>query len=176
MSRPAPRIQAPKPLPANAEAPAFRGSAIEDARTQNTLDSIRSFVRAAQGNWNMVPIRNGTVALTTAEAEAFRADTHGEKSFRGDYAAHMMQSVALLIRMTMELEDYNSKRDSAYLWKPHADALTYLIASAARLFESATNILAVAEQRGLLEKVKSLNASLDRLKTQTAAVAKALQS
>jgi hypothetical protein len=179
LSRPAPRVKEPKPLPTAslAEAPALTGgSAIEDARTQNTLESIRSFVRAAQANWNIVPIRNGNVALTPAEVEAFRADTHGEKSFRGDYATHMMQAVALLIRMTTELEDYNSKRDSAYLWKPHADALTYLIASAGRLFDSATNILAVAEQRGLLEKVKSLNGSLDRLRTQTAAVAKALQS
>jgi hypothetical protein len=179
MTRPAPRVKQPKPLPTGslAEAPAISGgSAIEDARTQNTLESIRSFVRAAQANWNIVPIRNGNVALTPAEVEAFRADTHGEKSFRGDYAAHMMQAVALLVRMTTELEDYNSKRDSAYLWKPHADALTYLIAAAGRLFDSATNILAVAEQRGLLEKVKSLNGSLDRLKTQTGAVAKALQS
>ncbi|MGH9492544.1 MAG: hypothetical protein ACRD2K_03500 [Terriglobales bacterium] len=179
MSRPAPKPKEPKPLPLEslAEAPVFTGgNAIEDARTQNTLDSIRNFVRAAQANWNIVPIRNGNVALTPAEVDAFRADTHGEKSFRGDYASLLMQSVAILVRMTTELEDYNSKRDSAYLWKPHADALTYLIAVAGRVFSSSTNILAVAEQRGLVDKVKSLNASLDRLKTQTALVAKALQS
>jgi hypothetical protein len=179
MTRPKPRVKEPKPLETGslAEAPALSGgSAIEDGKTQNTLDSIRSFVRAAQGNWNMVPIRNGNIALTAAEAEAFRADTLTEKSFRGDYATLLTQSVAILARMTMELEDYNSKRDSAYLWKPHADALTYLISAAGRVLSNATSVLAVAEQRGLVDKAKALNASLDRMKAQTALVAKALQS
>lgn len=179
MTRPAPRVKEPKPLAPEslADSPALSGgSAIEDARTQSTLESIRSFVRAAQANWNIVPIRNGNIALSAAEAEAFRADTVGEKSFRGDYATLLMQSVAILARMTTELEDYNSKRDSAYLWKPHADALTYLIAAAGRVLSNAAGVLAVAEQRGLVDKAKALNASLDRVKAQTALVAKALQS
>ena len=91
-------------------------------------------------------------------------------------ATLLTQSVAIYVRMTTELEDYNSKRDSAYLWKPHADALTYLIAAAGRVFSNSSNVLTVAERRGLVEKVKALNASLDRLRTQTSLVAKTLQS
>ncbi|MDP9263840.1 MAG: hypothetical protein M3O85_05915 [Acidobacteriota bacterium] len=179
MSRPAPKPREPKPLALEslAEAQVFTGgNAIEDAKTLSTLESIRSFVRAAQANWNIVPIRNGNVALSPAEVDAFRAESHGEKSFRGDYATLLTQAVAIFVRMTMELEDYNSKRDSAYLWKPHADALTYLISAAGRVLSNATAVLAIAEQRGLVDKAKALNVSLDRMKNQTGLVAKALQS
>jgi hypothetical protein len=173
----APKLREPLLLEKLAEARVFTGgNAIEDAKTLNTLESIRSFVRAAQANWNIVPIRNGNIALSAAEAGAFRAETHAEKSFRGDYATLLMQAVAILLRMTTELDDYNSKRDSAYLWKPHADALTYLIAAAGRVLSNAAPVLAVAEQRGLVDKAKALKASLDRLKGQTTLVAKALQS
>ena len=179
MSRPAPTPKEPKPLPLEtlAEAPVFTvGNAIEDAKTRSALESIRNFVRAAEGNWNIVPIRNGNLVLSPAEVEAFRADTHGERSFRGDYAAVLMQAVTLLVRMTSELQEYTEKKESAYLWKPHADALAYLIAAAGRVFASSAGLLEVAERRGLAEKVKSMNASLDRLRTQTAVAAKALQS
>ena len=179
LSRPAPKPKAPKPLPLEslADAPVFTGgNAIEDAKTLSALESVRNFVRAAQANWNIVPIRNGNVALTPAEVDAFRAEVHGEKSFRGDFATLLAQSVAIYVRMTTELDDYNAKRDSAYLWKPHADALTYLISAAGRVHANANSVLATAEQRGLVDKAKALQASLDRLKTQTKLVAAALRS
>jgi hypothetical protein len=179
MSRPAPKSKDPKPLPLEsiAEAPAFAvGNAIEDAKTRSAIESIRNFVRAAQSNWNVVPIRDGNLVLSPAEVEAFRSEMAGEKSFRGDYANLMMQTVGILSRMTTELNDYLAKQDSAYLWKPHADALTYLIAAAGRVFAVSTNLLSTAEQRGLTDKVKGLNASLEKLKVQTGLVAKALQS
>jgi len=179
MSRPGPTPKQPKPLPFEslAEAPAYAvGNAIEDAKTRSAMESIRNFVRAAQSNWNIVPMRDGNLVLSPAEVEAFRSEMAGEKSFRGDYANLMMQTVAILSRMTTELKDYLAKQDSAYLWKPHADALTYLISAAGRIFSVSTNILSVAEQRGLTDKAKALNASLERLKTQTGLVAKALQS
>jgi hypothetical protein len=179
MSRPAPKPREPKPLPLEslAEAPVFAvGNAIEDAKTRSAMESIRSFVRAAQSNWDVVPIRDGNLVLSPAEVEAFRSEMAGEKSFRADYANLMMQAVAILSRMTTELNDYLAKQGSAYLWKPHADALTYLITAAGRVFALSTKLLAVAEQRGLTDKAKALNASLDKLKTQTSLVAKALQS
>jgi len=178
-SRPAPKPKSPKPLPLEslAAAPVFTGgNAIEDAKTLSALESVRNFVRAAQANWNIVPIRNGTMALGPAEVDAFRSEMQGEKSFRGDFATLLTQAVAIYIRMTMELEDYNSKRGSAYLWKPHADALTYLISAAGRVHANASTVLTTAEQRGLVDKAKALSASLDRLKTQTQLVAKALRS
>jgi hypothetical protein len=179
MSRPAakPRDSKPLPLESLAEAPAFVvGNAIEDAKTRTAVESIRNFVRAAQSNWNVVPIRDGNMVLSPAEVEAFRSEMADEKSFRGDYANLMMQTVAILSRMTLELNDYLAKQDSAYLWKPHADTLTYLIAAAGRVFSVSTKLLSVAEQRGLTDKAKALSASLDKLKAQTSLVAKALQS
>lgn len=179
LSKPARRTKAPKTpaVESLAEAAVFTGgNAIEDAKTLSTLESIRNFVRAAQANWNIVPIRNGNVALSPSEVDAFRSEMQGEKSFRADFARLLTQSVAIYVRMTTELEDYNSKRDSAYLWKPHADSLTYLISTAGRVHANASSVLTTAEQRGLVDKVKALNASLDRLKTQTKLVAAALRN
>lgn len=179
MSRPSPKPKEPKPLPLEslAEPPEFVvGNAIEDAKTRSAVEVIRNFVRAAQSNWNVVPIRDGNLILSPAEVDAFRSEMSNEKSFRGDYANLMMQTVAILSRMTTELSDYLAKQDSAYLWKPHADALTYLIAAAGRVFSVSTRILSTAEQRGLNDKAKAMTASLDKLRAQTSLVAKALQS
>lgn len=179
MSRPAPKPREPKALPLEslAEAPAFEvGNAIEDARTRSAMESIRNFVRAAQSNWDVVPIPGGKLVLSPAEVEAFRSEIAGERSFRGDYANVMMQSVAILSRMTTELNDFLAKQDSEYLWKPHADALTYLIAAAGRVFSISSKILLTAEQRGLTDKAKALSGTLEKLKAQTSLVAKALQS
>jgi hypothetical protein len=59
--------------------------------------------------------------------------------------------------------------------EPHADALTYLILRRGGFSRYPANP-STAEQRGLAEKAKALNASLERLKAQTGLVAKALQS
>ena len=112
------------------------------------VESIRSFVHAADpAAANIVPMRNKTFQLTPGELEAFKGDYASEKSFRADYANMLIRLVAMHTRMQHEMEDYSSKRASAYLWKPHADALAYLMTAGDRSLKEAEQVCVVAGQR-----------------------------
>jgi len=123
-----------------------------------------------------VPVKKTKLTLSVAEVEAFKAEYEGEKSFRASYAATMMTVVAYLLRMIVEVDEYNQKAGSAYLWKPHADALTYLVSTLERLGMEAEQVTAVARARGLQEKATALSASLEKLKEYAKTVSQTLQS
>jgi hypothetical protein len=125
---------------------------------------------------HFVTIKKTRITLTPAELEAFRADYQGEKSFRADYANVMMNVVAYLSRMIVEVDEYNQKASSAYLWKPHADALAYLLSTLERLNMEATSVLETARARGLQEKAAALQASLDKLREYARTVSQTLQA
>jgi hypothetical protein len=149
----------------------------EEGKLKNTAESIRNFILAADPkSANVYPLRHGNVTLTQAEVDAFRADFRGEKSFRGEYAAAVGRGVAIYVRTLNELEEYRSRLTSAYLWKPHADSLAYLLQLGTRLQEECGSMLQVAEARGLKEKVEAMTTTLRRLKEQSITVAKALES
>jgi len=149
----------------------------EESKLKTTMESIRNFILAADSkSANIYPMRHGNMVLSQAEIDAFRSDFRGEKSFRGDYAMGLARGVAIYARMLNELEEFRSRTSSAYLWKPHADSLAYLLHLASRLQEECASISQVAEARGLKEKVDAMNATLLRLKEQSATVAKALES
>ena len=149
----------------------------EEIKLKTTMESIRNFILAADSNSSSsYPTRHGSVKLTQAEVDAFRAEFRGEKSFRGDYANGMARGVAIFTRMFNEFEEFKSRANSSYLWKPHADALAYLLHVATRLQEECASISHVAEARGLKEKVEAMQAMLERLKTQSITVAKALET
>jgi hypothetical protein len=149
---------------------------VEDGKIRTMLESIRNFILAADAkSANIFPMRNGNMSLSAAEVEAFRSDFRGEKSFRGDFAQALAQSVALQARMIVELEEFRQRQHSAYLWKPHADSLAYLLQNANRLQEECAAVLHVAEGRGLVDKVNGLTANTQKLRSQCVNVAKALE-
>jgi hypothetical protein len=148
---------------------------IEDNKTKGIVESIRTFVRSGNSG-NIVPVRGTNVALTPGELEAFKAEYTAEKSFRADYANSLAKMVALHTRMQQEMDDYRSKRSSSYLWKQHADSLTYLIAAGNRTVEEAGNLAVLAEQRGLGEKAKAISVTLEKLRGQINVAAKTLQN
>jgi hypothetical protein len=149
----------------------------EEIKLKTTMESIRNFIMAADSNSsNSYPTRHGSVKLTQAEVDAFRAEFRGEKSFRSDYANGMTRGVAVFTRLFNEFEEFKSRSSSAYLWKPHADALAYLLHIATRLQEECASIIHVAEGRGLKDKVDAMIAMLERLKMQSITVAKALET
>jgi hypothetical protein len=125
---------------------------------------------------SVVPMRNGNIMLTPVETEVFRAGYHTEKSFRADYINSMCYMVALHYRMEQEMQEYKAKRDSSYLWKPHADSLTYMLTASRQALDNSGHVSVVAEQRGLAEKVKAMNATQDKLRGQINVVAELLQS
>lgn len=150
---------------------------VEEGKLRSTVDSIRNFARAAdaKGGGLIVPLPHGNCSLTPAEAEAFRADYLQEKSFRADYARSMQRCVVLATRMIAEMHDYLAKRSSAYLWKPHADALTYLLSCANRETETAGALIGLAQQRGLNDKISAMKTTVDKLRGQCQHAAATLQ-
>jgi hypothetical protein len=153
-------------------------NAVQEGKIHSARESIKEHVRSASDPRmaHFVTIKKTRITLTPAELEAFRADYQGEKSFRADYANVMMNVVAYLSRMIVEVDEYNQKASSAYLWKPHADALAYLLSTLERLNMEATSVLETARARGLQEKAGALQSSLDKLREYARTVSQTLQA
>jgi hypothetical protein len=152
-------------------------NAVQEGKIHSARQSIKEHIRSVDPRMAaIVPIKNTRITLSPAEVEAFRADYHGEKSFRADYAAAMMEIVAYLSRMIVEVDEYNQKATSAYLWKPHADALAYLLSTLERLSMQAEAVMAVARGRGLHEKAAALENSLTKLRDYAKTVSQTLQA
>jgi len=154
--------------------------AMEETKVRGVVESIRNFVRANDGKAapaNIVPLRNGNLVLAPAEFEAFKAEFPAtEKSFRADLSNTITFIVALHSRMQGEMDDYKSKRDSAHLWRQHADTLNHLISLGIRAQDECVAVIAVAQQRGLGDKVKGLQMAQEKLRNQMQQVSTALQS
>ncbi len=172
----------PVPAPVAAEpelrplAASVSPSSPQESKIESAAETIRNFNRtAAKGGSVIVPMPHGNVVLSAGESEAYKADYGKEKSFRADYANCLVRVVAIQARMAAEMKDFQNKRTSAYLWKPHADALTYLLAAAHSEIENAGRLSGLAQERGLGEKVSAMKASAEKLRLQTQQVAAALQ-
>jgi hypothetical protein len=188
----APAAASPKPQPAPAQVSSkplqpevlavMPSQAVQNAVQEGKLHSaklqIKEHVRGAADPKvaHIVPVKKTKLTLSAAEVEAYRADFEGEKSFRASYAAIMMTIVAYLARMIVEVDEYNQKAASAYLWKPHADALNYLLTTLDRLGMESQQLMAVARARGLADKSSALQASMDKLKDYAKTVAQTLQA
>jgi hypothetical protein len=152
-------------------------NAVQEGKIHSARLAIKEHVRGSDPKFAAVfPVKNAKITLSAAEVEAFRADYEGEKSFRADYANVLMTIVAYLSRMVVEVDEYNQKASSAYLWKPHADALGYLVSTLERLGMEAEQVVAVARGRGLAEKATALSTSLERLREYAKTVSQTLQA
>lgn len=140
-------------------------NAVQQGKIHSTRETIKNHVRSADTKFpNLVPVKKNNMTLTPAEVEAFRVDFGGEKSFRADYANVLMLLVSYHARMMIEVDEYRQKSNSAYLWKPHADALQYLLSTFERLSLEAEQIKKVARQRGLQDKATAVEATLEKVK------------
>ncbi|HEX4606311.1 MAG TPA: hypothetical protein VH724_20080 [Candidatus Angelobacter sp.] len=152
-------------------------NAVQEGKIHSSRQAIREHVRTSDPKLAYIfPVKNSRIMLSPSEMEAFKAEYQGEKSFRADYAAMMMTIVAYLSRMVIEVDEYNQKASSAYLWKPHADALGYLVSTLERLSMEAGQVMAVARARGLGEKASSMSTSLEKLREYAKTVSQTLQS
>jgi hypothetical protein len=152
-------------------------NAVQEGKIHSARQAIKEHVRRSDSKVaHVFPVKNSKIVLSPAEVEAFKAEYESEKSFRSDYASIMMTVVAYLARMVIEVDEYNNKASSAYLWKPHADALGYLVSTLERLNMEAEQVMAVARARGLAEKASSLSASLEKLREYARTVSQTLQS
>ncbi|MEO5937115.1 MAG: hypothetical protein ABIP81_07860 [Terriglobales bacterium] len=149
---------------------------VEEGKVRNQIDMIRAFVRVADKSCFVVPLTKGSLGITAAEAEALRADYAGEKSFRADFANVICYIVAVMGRLVVESHEFREKQNSSYLWKPHADAMTYFLNSADRISERAAGMMETAKQRGLEEKANGLLTTVTKMKTELQRTAATLQS
>ena len=137
----------------------------EETKVRQVEESIRIFVRVADPKFRqIVPMRFFNLTLTPAEADACSADYLEEKSPRGSGARTLLRVVAVVARMTTELEELKRSENSPSLWKLHADSLVTLLEVAGGLSESATRFIAEAQQEGNKAASESIKTSLQRLR------------
>jgi hypothetical protein len=136
----------------------------EETKINAQLDAMRSFVRVAEKSCHVIPLTKGNIGITPSEAEALRAEFAQEKSFRADFANATAMLVALGARLKVEEVEFRDKQSSAYLWKPHADAIAYVIHRSQEAFGTANQMIELAEKRGLQEKAAALKASSLKLR------------
>jgi len=139
--------------------------AAEETKLRKIEESIRVFVRVADPKFRqIVPMRFFNLILTPAEAHAYCADYLEEKSIRAGVARTLLRIVAVVARMSTELEELKRHERSTSLWKLHADFLIVLLETESTLVHNAEHMLALASQRGTAEEVEAIKASLEKLR------------
>lgn len=150
--------------------------AIEESKLLRVEESIRVFVRVADPKFRqVVPMRFFNLTLTLAEVEAYCADFLEEKTARARAARILLRIVAVIARMSTELEEMKRSQNSVSLWKLHADALVVLQEVASTMTEIANReIASLQEQGGMQEHVESINTSLQRLRERSETIERTL--
>jgi len=136
----------------------------EEAKLARIEESIRAFVRVADARFRqIVPMRYFNLVLSPAEAEAFCADYLQEKSLRAGVARVLLRLVAVLSRMTVEMEELQRAQNSRLLRELHADSLIVLLEVGRSVEENAQRVIHLLQQRGSAEEVSSVESSIHKL-------------
>ncbi len=123
------------------------------------------FVRVADPKFRqVVPMRFFNLTLTPAEADACSADYLEEKSPRGSVARVLVRIVAVVARMTTEMEELRRAENAPSLWKLHADSLLALLEVASALSESAARVAREASAADNRAAGEAIKVSLQRLR------------
>ncbi len=137
----------------------------EETKLRQVEESIRVFVRVADPKFRqVVPMRFFNLTLTPAEADACSADYLEQKSLRGSVARVLLRIVAVVARVSTELEELKRAENSPSLWKLHADSLLALLEVARILSEDAGEVIDQARDRGNSEGAETIKVSLHRLR------------
>jgi hypothetical protein len=136
----------------------------EEGKLVKVEESIRVFVRVADPKFRqVVPMRFFNLILTPAEANAYCADYLEEKSLRAGVARTLLRLVAVVGRMTTELEELRRSENSPSLWKLHADALVVLLQIERTVSESGERVQALARKHAAEPEIEALQQSLKKL-------------
>jgi hypothetical protein len=139
--------------------------AAEETKLRKVEESIRVFVRVADPKFRqIVPMRFFNLTLTPAEADAYCADYLEEKSLRSGVARVLLRIVAVIARMTTEVEEMQQHENSPSLWKLHAESLATLLQMASSLHESASRLMNLSLQHHSPDHAESIRISLGKLK------------
>jgi hypothetical protein len=141
-----------------------RQIALEETKLRSVEESIRAWIRAANPKLReIVPMTSSNLILTAAEADAYCADYLQEDNLRAEHGRVLVRVVAIVARMSTEISELKRKRFTAAA-KPHSDALLLLLAAARTAQENARLVLDSTAEQGQMEKVITLNASLQKLR------------
>ncbi len=147
----------------------------EESKLRRVEESIRVFVRVADPKFRLVvPMRYFNLTLTLPEADAYGATFLEEKSLRADVARSMVRLVAVIARISTELEELKRSQSMSSLWKLHADAVVILLDIAGAASEDAVGIAKLAEQGGAGVAAKAVRESVQRLRNRCDLAAKTL--
>jgi hypothetical protein len=136
----------------------------EESKLLRIEESIRIFVRVADPKFRqIVPMRFFNLMLTSAEADAYCADYLEEKSVRAGVARVLLRLVAVVARMTTELEELKRAENSESLWNLHADSLVVLLEIGRSVNQNAGRVITLAEQRGAKVEADKVRAPLQKL-------------
>ncbi len=172
---PVPAVRAVIDLPAARAAVTPQQIAAEEGKLLKVEESIRVFVRVADPKFRqVVPMRFFNLILTPAEANAYCADYLEEKSVRSGVARTLLRLVAVVGRMTTELEELRRSENSPSLWKLHADSLVVLLQIEGTVRENAERVQALARKHNSEPEVEALEQSLKKLQDCAAQVERTL--
>jgi hypothetical protein len=147
----------------------------EETKLRQVEESIRVFVRVADPKFRqVVPMRFFNLTLTPAEADACSADYLEEKSLRGSVARVLLRTVAVVARVSTELEELKRAENSPSLWKLHADSLVALLEVARILSGHAKDVMEQAGGQGNRASEDTIKVSLQRLRQRSDASMTAL--
>lgn len=150
---------------------------IEETKLRKVEESIRVFVRVADPKFRqVVPMRFFNLTLTPAEVEAYCADYLEEKSLRAGTARALLRLVAVLARITTELEELQRQGNSTSLWKIHADSLIVLLEIARTLAEQSGRMISLAHQHQGEAFAEAIQTSLEKLRERSETALDALAS
>ena len=139
--------------------------ATEETKIRKVEESVRVFVRVADPKFRqIVPMRFFNLILTAAEANASCADYVHENNLRADVARILLRSVAVIARITTELEELKRCENSESLWKLHADYLVALLAVASAVTQNGERVLAAAREQDAPSEQEAVTTSLKKLR------------
>jgi len=145
--------------------------ATEDTKLRKVEESIRVFVRVADPKFRqVVPMRFFNLTLTHAEADAYCADYLEEKSLRAEVGRALLRIVAIIARMSTELEELKRAENSPSLWKLHADVLIVLLEVAQSLAANSLRLLTQLTGEGKLTEAEAVRISLQKLRDRCTAI------
>ena len=136
----------------------------EESKLLRVEESIRIFVRVADPKFRqIVPMRFFNLILTPTEADAYCADYLEEKSVRAGVARALLRLVAVVARMTTEMEELKRAERSESLWKLHADSLIVLLEIGRTANQNAERVITLTEQGGAKVDADKVRAPLQKL-------------
>lgn len=159
----------PAPPPAETPLQQMRALGIDPTREASKLrlliGNISAFVRAAGDKGvSKIPLPHTSIPVKEWEVRALGAEfVDSDRSFRAEFNRRLCQSVGFIASLSEELTLYNERRKTEYLWKPHYDALVWVLFEGREHLGALKRFAEETRTRGLQAKADQLSGTGARL-------------